>query len=533
MKNIIKISFLFMFLATFGDLDATIYQTVANGNWKSSSTWSPSKPTFPWGSTDTVIISHTINLDKSITTYGVVIVSSGASLTTTSKSITVGDGSTFTNNGTVSVKSFSADWGTTTIVNTGSLSTTNNLNLNEGTFSNSGTLSVGNNFTNNYDSEFENTSTGVITVSNNFTNRDEFTNAGSLTVGGNFLNDWGHTVVNTGTISATKDITNKGTLTTSGTMTAGDDIINKGTLTNTGTMTATDDIVNDWSCTLTNSGAITAGDDFTNKGTITNSNTIDIGDDFKNDYSSTITNTGAITVADNALNHGTIHNDGSFEIDGNYTGAGDVDGTGSLCNSDGVTDPTGGAKSVSCPICGDGGSLPVEIIDFSAKFNNDIIEIEWVTASETNNDRFEIESSIDGYDFEIIGSVKGHGNSNVILSYTFTDLMPQSGVNYYRLKQVDFDGTITYSEIIQVGLDKKHEVKVYPNPVISGENLTIECDNTNEKLIEIYDISGKLLQRVSTTDNTYQLNTSELKPGLFILRIISNNEIISRKIQIR
>ena len=89
-----------------GKVNATIYQTITNGNWKSSSTWSPSKPTFPWGSTDTVLINHAVNLNTSITTYGVIIISSGASLIGTSKSITIGDGSTFTNSGTVSVKSF-------------------------------------------------------------------------------------------------------------------------------------------------------------------------------------------------------------------------------------------------------------------------------------------------------------------------------------------------------------------------------------------------------------------------------------------
>ena len=520
-------------MVIFVNVNATIYQTVANGDWKSSSTWSPSKPTFPWGSTDTVIINHTINLNATITTYGVVIINSGASLTSTTKSITVGQGSKFTNNGTVSVKNFYADWGTTTIENTGSLSTTNNMTVKEGTFTNSGTISVGKSFINDYNSNFTNTSTGVMTITKNFTNRDVFTNAGTVTVSGNFVNDWGYTVSNTGTINVTKDITNRGTLTTSGTMSAGDDFVNDWgcTFSNTGNFSSTDDFTNRG--TSTNSGTIVVGDDMSNKGTFTNSNTITVGDDFTNDWSTTLNNTGDITVTDDVSNNGTIHNNGNFEVDGNYTGSGDVDGTGSLCNSDGVTDPTGGAKSVSCPICGDGGTLPVELIDFSVIYNTNIVTLSWSTASESNNDRFEVEKSTNGVDFEVIGIVSGMGNSNTIQDYSFEEVNPQSGVIYYRLVQIDYDGTESSSKIIKVNIQKSIEVKLYPNPVNSGENLNMVFNTEGEKIIEVYEISGKLIRSYNTRDNKYRVNTNELKTGIYIVRIISNDKVISKRIQIR
>lgn len=517
MKSFIRILTILPVLLVFflGELNATIYQTVANGNWNSSSIWSPSKPTFPWGSTDTVIINHNVNLNKNITTYGVVIVSSGASLANTSKNITVGDGSTFTNNGTVSVKNFNVDWGTTEVINNGSLTTAHNMTLNEGDFTNNGTISVGHDLVNSYDSDFENTSTGVITVSRDFTNRDIFTNAGSITTGRNFVNDWGYTVSNTGTISA------------------GADVKNRGTLNNSGTLTATDDILNDWSCVITNSGTVTAGDDFTNNGDITNTNVITIGDDFSNNWGAEVTNYGAIEVTDDVSNNGDIHNDGSFDIDGNYTGSGDVDGTGSLCNSDGVTDPTGGAKKVTCPICGDGSTLPVEIIEFTSFQSNYGINLKWITASEINNDRFEIEKSTNGVDFDVIGFVNGNGNSNIVKEYSFLDNKPQSGVNYYRLAQVDFDGKIHFSKIVKLNLKLAvFEVNVYPNPIRQGENLNLLFNNDGKKYIEFYDLSGKLIRNITTSENNYSINSSELIKGILILRITSQKATLVRRIQI-
>jgi len=256
-------------------------------------------------------------------------------------------------------------------------------------------------------------------------------------------------------------------------------------------------------------------------------------DDFNNYYSSTINNTGDITVTDDVVNHGTVHNDGNFEIDGNYTGSGDVDGTGSLCNSDGVTDPTGGAKSVSCPICGDGGSLPVELINFSATYDTKVVTLSWVTASEINNDKFEIEKSKDGIEYEVVGTILGNGNSNTIQEYSFEDNNTESGITYYRLAQIDFDGSISYSEIITISIQEKLEVKLYPNPVKTGEQLNLTLNRDGEKTIEVYDISGKLLRRLKTFDNYYLLNTNNLRRGMYLIRIISEKDLISKRLQIQ
>lgn len=91
--------------------------------------------------------------------------------------------------------------------------------------------------------------------------------------------------------------------------------------------------------------------------------------------------------------------------------------------------------------------LPVELTEFSAQLIKHQVHLTWQTATEINNDYFEVERSIDGFEWETIDRIKGAGNSTVILNYTTLDRHPKTGVSYYRLKQTDYDGTFAYSHI--------------------------------------------------------------------------------------
>jgi hypothetical protein len=122
-------------------------------------------------------------------------------------------------------------------------------------------------------------------------------------------------------------------------------------------------------------------------------------------------------------NTGTIHNNGAFFVDGSASStSGTIDGTGNLCNSNGVTDPTGGSKAgVTCPICsGEGSTLPVVLVDFSANVDIRIVTLNWTTASEVNNAYFEVLRSVDGVNYDMVANVKGAGNSNVVVVVTLT-----------------------------------------------------------------------------------------------------------------
>jgi hypothetical protein len=99
----------------------------------------------------------------------------------------------------------------------------------------------------------------------------------------------------------------------------------------------------------------------------------------------------------------------------------------------------GGTATLSCS------PLPIEMLYIKCDNNGTTNTIEWSTASETNNDRFEVERSRDGITFEKIGEVDGAGSSTSVLAYSLVDGFPETGVNYYRVRQIDFDGTSTYS----------------------------------------------------------------------------------------
>ncbi len=323
-------------------------------------------------------------------------------------------------------------------------------------------------------------------------------------------------------------------MSSSGSISAGDDFTNdwSSTFTNTGNITTTDDFTNKGS--MTNSGTVTAGDYFKNQGSITNSNTINVGGDFYNDWSTTINNTGDITVTYDMNNNGTIHNDGSLIVDGSYSGSGDVDGTGTLCNSDGSTDPTGGSKNVSCPICGtDATSLPVELVQFSANANGNVVTLHWITASEINNNYFEVLKSADNQHFESVGKVNGAGNSNVMRNYSFEDDEPEKGVIYYKLTQVDFDGKTTLSKTVMVETSgKTTSLKVYPNPVSSGEEIILETGE-GMKRVEIYDISGSLVKSLESNDKRIEINSSGLAEGVYFIKLTLNQTVITKRIVIR
>ena len=94
--------------------------------------------------------------------------------------------------------------------------------------------------------------------------------------------------------------------------------------------------------------------------------------------------------------------------------------------------------------------LPVDLVSFEGQVENQSVHLHWITASETNNDRFEIEYSVSGNEFFKIGEVAGSGTINEMKSYDFTHSNPVKGSNYYRLKQVDFDGQYEYSSVVYV-----------------------------------------------------------------------------------
>lgn len=537
MKSINSKLAYFVFFLTLGistNLQATIYQTVKNGSWKSKTVWSPSKPNMSWGFNDTIRINHTVNMNLNLTVFGRLEITANGALSSNSKSITTKGNSVFVNNGTLYCKEFTADWGNTYVENNGVFTVKSEMELNENNFVNNGTVLVKGEFTNNTNSLITNNLNAIFTVNDEATNKSKIVNAGSLVFKDKYETSWSDSLLNSGTIDFQDKVENKGFMQNTGTITVSDEFESdySSVINNSGNFTVSDKFENKG--TITNSGTLTVNDKFENKYNINNYNTINIADDLTNEYH-TIVNNGVINVVKDLENKGTITNDGGLYVDGAVTlNSGNITGSGDLCNTDGVTDPTAGAKGVTCDVCGgEGSTLPVNLVSFQAEANNGMVKISWATASEVNNDYFEVLRSVDGSNFESIGQVQGNGNSNVLLSYELTDENPASGINYYMLKQVDFDGTTVNSNIVEVENTLSLEAKLYPNPIRSGNNLNIKLSEMGHKTIEVYNVSGQLVRSIETEEMDAQINTNQLVKGMYIVRIIWNTNMLTEKIQIR
>ncbi|MBD1397188.1 T9SS type A sorting domain-containing protein [Pontibacter sp. JH31] len=173
--------------------------------------------------------------------------------------------------------------------------------------------------------------------------------------------------------------------------------------------------------------------------------------------------------------------------------------------------------------------LPVELVYFTATVRNNQATLQWLTASEQDNDRFEIERSADAKSFEKIGTVKGKGTSSVENKYEYADRTPVQGTVYYRLKQVDLDGEFAYSKVIAVnakGLASELSTQVYPNPFPGMVKLTLTAPQKQAAEMVIYDMNGRQVLRktleLEAGVNSMELQLQQLQSGMYFLKIVSD-----------
>ncbi|MEP2024016.1 MAG: T9SS type A sorting domain-containing protein [Reichenbachiella sp.] len=186
-------------------------------------------------------------------------------------------------------------------------------------------------------------------------------------------------------------------------------------------------------------------------------------------------------------------------------------------------------------------ALPVELVEFTASLNDKKVELYWTTSSELNNDYFEIERSTDGIEYEVIGKVAGQGTVNERIDYDFVDDQPYFGISYYRLAQVDFDGTRAVFKPVNVNNDSFQqgiEVSIFPNPAYSyNTNLRIASGDENSLIrVILYDVSGNYVHseeispRLGLSDHLLNL-PSGLESGIYLMTIQqANNQQIQRLI---
>ena len=185
-------------------------------------------------------------------------------------------------------------------------------------------------------------------------------------------------------------------------------------------------------------------------------------------------------------------------------------------------------------VVGSNESLPIELLDFTAVVNEEsTVALSWATATEINNNFFTVERSSDGTDFEAVMEVQGAGTSNHIIEYDATDINPRMGINYYRLKQTDFDGSFKYSEMKTVNIFKSNSFSVWPNPAAEmieisfGESTDLLTTENNLSGIKIYNSIGKLVYKKSTdaTSSKLRLDVSSYDEGMYFISLEKNGQV--------
>lgn len=186
------------------------------------------------------------------------------------------------------------------------------------------------------------------------------------------------------------------------------------------------------------------------------------------------------------------------------------------------------------------GTMPIHLSAFTGFANRDVVLLNWTTDFEMNNAFFQVQRSTNGVIWEIISELSAAGNSNRPVSYTIKDYDPRTGTNYYRLKQVDFDGQFTISECIEINIEASFdqmgfEITMFNNT--DGFGLMIMSEDEAVYTISVFDIQGVKVKsfgdRVKRGGvNTHQQISNNLKSGVYIVMLRCNDLVWSARFKI-
>ncbi|UII31808.1 T9SS type A sorting domain-containing protein [Fulvivirga ulvae] len=282
---------------------------------------------------------------------------------------------------------------------------------------------------------------------------------------------------------------------------------------------------------------------------VQNNSTFIIGGDFNNGYSSGGEVTAGYVNIDgsNVSVGGSLNNDygSDINIDGGGTLAITNDLTndqaatidipnGSLIVGGTITDDFGGIGApCSDGCCGNGCVLPVTLVEFDYDLVDGHVILNWMTASELNNDYFTIEISLDGQLFEYAGKVSGSGTTDDLRRYHWVDEVPLNSTTYYRLRQTDLDGTFEYKGLITVDYNNPEVyLAVSPNPVRSGDSFTVLGQDLSNKVWEIQTANGLVVAK-GNFEQAATVGTTGMESGIYLLNISSNTYLKTVKIVIK
>lgn len=234
-----------------------------------------------------------------------------------------------------------------------------------------------------------------------------------------------------------------------------------------------------------------------------------------------------------------------IRVDGTLYGKNDNAFTGSGKISGGTLDVKNGSScGIPCPVTGgfqnctsgdtfcttSGATLPITLLYFEAEADasRSSVRLEWATTMEENFDKFIIQRSDNGKDFQDIETVPGQGQDlyNMTSLYSFTDDAPLVGFNYYRLKALDLDATFEYFKIIAVKLDGAKRIVVYPNPA-PGRNINFRtnftADDQTDRVVVLDALGNEVINLPANSYNNSIQPESPLKSGVYILKYTSKD----------
>ena len=223
---------------------------------------------------------------------------------------------------------------------------------------------------------------------------------------------------------------------------------------------------------------------------------------------------------------------GSNFINGSGTNNPGTQG-GGLLRDGSVTISGIGTSTVSAIDCA-GSALPVELVNFTAVVEDEIsIQLSWLTSSEINNQGFNIEHSIDSRNWNTLGFIPGFGHSQTEQQYLFIDRHPISGTNYYRLKQIDYDGVYKYSKVISIKFDNSENgFTVFPNPSNGLINIQIDNPQSQKAIIKISDNLGRQIWESGLVEGESSwIKEIEIEgDGIYFVSTLIGNKIYHKRV---